>query len=226
MAILMLIIAVEMKTWKKHISLILPIILLITFYSFYMQGGSRRYFTPLTPLLVILFSYAVITLIKKINKKISKEENKRKIKLIAIISIILLWNANGAISWQTHNHHLIKETLDAAKWLNENTPENATIGSFDAGVIAYYTKRRVINLDGKVNPYALKAREEGKLWEYIQEAKINYIANQGYKNNTNLTWRLKNYKEHAILVKELDSTRFPERIYILKTKDSNQTFQQ
>lgn len=39
----------------------------------------------------------------------------------------------------------------AVEWVNENVPEDAIIGSFNAGVLGYFTEQTVINLDGLMN---------------------------------------------------------------------------
>ncbi len=65
---------------------------------------------------------------------------------------------------------------EAAMWMNENLPADAKIGAFQSGVAVYYTDAQMINLDGKVNADAHHAMTEGRMWDYICEQGINYVA--------------------------------------------------
>lgn len=64
---------------------------------------------------------------------------------------------------------------DVAQWVKENTDRNETIGVFQSGTIGYLSERRVVNLDGKVNGYALAALREGTLEEYLREESIDVL---------------------------------------------------
>ncbi len=65
---------------------------------------------------------------------------------------------------------------EAAHWMNENLPENSTIGVFNAGVQAYFSEHRIVNLDGLVNNEAASALRERRLWAYLDEEHIGYLA--------------------------------------------------
>lgn len=64
---------------------------------------------------------------------------------------------------------------DVAEWVGNNTSEHETIGVFQGGAIGYFSNRRVVNLDGKVNGDALHALQQGKISDYIQQAGINVV---------------------------------------------------
>jgi 4-amino-4-deoxy-L-arabinose transferase-like glycosyltransferase len=64
---------------------------------------------------------------------------------------------------------------DIARWVEMNTSEDETIGVFQGGAIGYFSNRRVINLDGKVNCHALDALRQGEINEYIAEAGIDVL---------------------------------------------------
>ncbi|MEX0786707.1 MAG: hypothetical protein WD939_08730, partial [Dehalococcoidia bacterium] len=66
--------------------------------------------------------------------------------------------------------------LEAARWLDANTDGEARIGSFNAGVIGYFSERTVINLDGVVNEDAYHARRDGYLVQYVCDKRIQYLA--------------------------------------------------
>ena len=57
-------------------------------------------------------------------------------------------------------------------------PASSRIGSFDAGIPAYFSPRTVINLDGLVNHTAVAYWKTDTLDEYIAAQDIRYIANE------------------------------------------------
>ena len=69
------------------------------------------------------------------------------------------------------------ESLRAAKWLEKNLPEDALIGSWNAGVLGYYSRRRVVNLDGLINNHEiLPYLRRNRIDEYIVEQGITHLS--------------------------------------------------
>lgn len=66
--------------------------------------------------------------------------------------------------------------LESALWLEANTEEDARIGSFNAGMIGYFSERVVVNLDGVVNEDAYQARRDGRMLEYMCGKQIDYLV--------------------------------------------------
>lgn len=57
-------------------------------------------------------------------------------------------------------------------------PRGAKIGSFDAGIPAYFSPRMVVNLDGLVNHTAAGYWKAHRLGAYLAEQGIGYVANE------------------------------------------------
>jgi hypothetical protein len=97
----------------------------------------------------------------------------RSLTALLICEIFVLvgayWWQGGLYPWQV-------EMYQSSLWLRDNTPQEARIGSFNAGIQAYYSDRTVINLDGVVNQDALNAIQEQKLLEYMHHMSIGYVA--------------------------------------------------
>jgi hypothetical protein len=71
---------------------------------------------------------------------------------------------------QAHNHRRVVE------WVQANVPSDQWIGAVQTGTLGFFYSR-TINLDGKVNPEALRARmRDGNVLDYVVDSKINYIA--------------------------------------------------
>lgn len=64
----------------------------------------------------------------------------------------------------------------AALWIRANLPENAIVGSWSAGIMGYFSDRRVINLDGLENSWDYNERGKYDLCGYWRENGINYLA--------------------------------------------------
>ncbi len=64
----------------------------------------------------------------------------------------------------------------AALWLRDNTPRDAVVGSWNAGIISYYSQHRVVNLDGLVNSWDFFRHEQYDLCRYWKENRIEFIA--------------------------------------------------
>ncbi len=71
---------------------------------------------------------------------------------------------------------------DAAtgRWIDHNLPASARVASWDAGVIGYFSNRRVVNLDGVVNSKAYyDAAQAGRVDEFLNARGIRWVANHG-----------------------------------------------
>jgi hypothetical protein len=73
------------------------------------------------------------------------------------------------VHWRTSMYH-------AALWIRHHTPQSTVLGMTDAGIVGYYSERRVINLDGVVNnkEYQEYLRRR-QLSEYIRRKRIEYL---------------------------------------------------
>jgi hypothetical protein len=97
----------------------------------------------------------------------------RRLAVLAICEVFVLvgvyWWPRGLCCWQIEMHQ-------AALWLRANTPPHARIGTFNAGLNAYYSERVVVNLDGTVDAAALEAIREKELLEYMRGMGISYVS--------------------------------------------------
>jgi hypothetical protein len=61
----------------------------------------------------------------------------------------------------------------AGKWAVQHP--HVRIGMLQSG-LAGFVAPNIVNLDGKVNPAALKARQQGQLGKYIEDERLDYIV--------------------------------------------------
>lgn len=71
--------------------------------------------------------------------------------------------------WQ-RGYHLV--ALRLASWV----PAGSHVGAYNAGIYGYLAKRRVINLDGVVNPAALEAMKRRDLLAYMRREGITHVV--------------------------------------------------
>jgi len=65
---------------------------------------------------------------------------------------------------------------DLARCIEKHSPPDAVIGSFNAGIISYYSHRPTVNLDGVMNDSVIPAIVEKRLAEYLDREGIGYLA--------------------------------------------------
>lgn len=69
-----------------------------------------------------------------------------------------------------------RELLDAARWIEANVPAGARVGAFNAGILACFSSRTVVNLDGAVSPAAYAAIRKRDLAGFMKEWKVEYLV--------------------------------------------------
>ena len=130
-----------------------------------------RYLSALSPLLWLLSMTSVYLLLAGLLR------DRRTFMACgaALTSVLLLVAAGLAVlnfrGGQSNGH---RQVVD---WAQKNVDERQWVGAIQTGTLGYFHDR-TINLDGKVNPRALRARiERGGVLSYVQdETPINYLV--------------------------------------------------
>jgi hypothetical protein len=125
------------------------------------------YFIPFNFFLSLLIAWFFARVAVKINYKKP-----------AVILFLALFTFSSFISWSRNledSQIQQSETMAVAEWTNSNLPRGTVIGAFNSGVLGYFSNHRVINLDGLVNNKAFAALRDKKLFDYIEEEKIDYL---------------------------------------------------
>jgi hypothetical protein len=65
---------------------------------------------------------------------------------------------------------------ESVEWLEKRVSPSARIGVFNAGVPAYFSNLKIINLDGLMNNTVADRWRAHRFGAYLQEAQIDYIA--------------------------------------------------
>jgi len=145
--------------------------LLVAAYSFVVFGHIffSRYYYPIFFFSILVSAFAFEIFLGLVGRAAGR---RRQGVALAVIGLHVL--ALPYMSWhrvQGGNYRFV----NVVDWIAAHTPPGARIGVFNSGAIGYFSDRQVINLDGKVNPAALRALRHGGIRRYIDAQGIDYV---------------------------------------------------
>ncbi|MHA1763727.1 MAG: hypothetical protein ACTSYC_08210, partial [Promethearchaeota archaeon] len=159
------------------------IILNYPFYWF-IELRFRAWYTQVSSFFVILFySLIIVYLIEEFLKQrfkkiIFKKISRKQIYLLFYAFLGINFVFNGILIWRYPLGYCNDLRYQVALYIDENIPEYYVLGSYNTGVIQFFTKKHdIINLDGFINPEAYHAIINNNLQDYIIEKNISYIIN-------------------------------------------------
>jgi hypothetical protein len=150
----------------------------IAYYSVSLPGLQPRWYyakvfwSLLFVLLYIIFCFRAVDFKPKLFWTRASFDGKWFI--FPIFVIVLVNNVIRIASFEGSWKHQ-KEMYAAAKMLQQ-LPKDAQVGSWNAGILGYFSDRTVINLDGLVNSGIEDYARRRRLDQYIEDNNIEYIA--------------------------------------------------
>jgi hypothetical protein len=146
--------------------------LIVGYYSLFFGAGHflSRYFAPLAPLMITAaIAVALQAAARLAPGRARALASGAGAAGTALAMLLMLRLLIPGVHQQGH--------FQVVDWVRANVPENAWVGAVQTGTLGYWHDR-TINLDGKVNPHALRARmEKGHVLDYVAEdTEIEYIA--------------------------------------------------
>jgi len=164
--------------------------LLIIYYTVMQAFPRPWYFGPVLLYGCIVFLLAVTDILSLARKEDLRRHNAASslpriqwILTVPLALCIIVLSLNKldprVVSMRIANQN-------AGQWISDNLPRNAVLGSWDAGVIAYFTDQKIINLDGVVNSieYA-RALKKGTAGMLLEKQGIAYLVNHGIMDSGN-----------------------------------------
>lgn len=146
--------------------------LLFLSYSLYVFGSFffLRYYYPVYMLAAICTAFLFQDLYDWISRR--KTAARRVIAVSAAAYALLFASFSYSQAFRSRQTYPF---YDIAAWVDANTEEEDTIGVFQCGTIGYFSHRRIINLDGKVNHEALCALKKGRICNYLVDEGIDLV---------------------------------------------------
>lgn len=147
----------------KYISAFTALFFLIIIYSLtsYATYFYFRYFSPLITLMLLLF----IPIFYKMMRDLSVTKNY----LVGLL-FVAVFAAHAYLYF--HSGKVGGPTSLRPTYIHNNFKSSDLIGTFQSGVLGFYFENAV-NLDGKINHFALSYSSHNKLNRYIDSVGIN-----------------------------------------------------
>ena len=142
---------------------------LVAYYglAFGAAHFASRYMAPLAPLLIVAGLVVLLLLARHVPKGEMLAGGAALGGLALSVLLLMRLLLPGV---HTHEH------FQVVRWINANTTPETWVGAVQTGTLGYWHDR-TINLDGKVNPEALRARmTEGNVLAYVVGSRIDYVA--------------------------------------------------
>jgi len=132
------------------------------------------YYAPLMVLVLI----GAATLLARLAALLPRKLLPLGALVLAAAAGVSVWTAVERLTEQPSPNNLYQRRYRMARWMAEQLPEDAVIGSWNAGQLAFFSGRTVVNLDGLVNDQAYARRLQAGLpvTEYLDREGIGYIA--------------------------------------------------
>jgi hypothetical protein len=153
------------------------ILLTLLYHSAVRWWLREWYFAPAGWLAALLLGLAVAHARELLDRVPAARRGAAVAALYTAVALSLaaLLGPHQQASWRAPSPHRVQQ-LEAARWLEQHTAPEARVGSFNAGILGYFSGRRVVNLDGAVNADAYHARRRGRLMDYVLAKQLEYLV--------------------------------------------------
>ena len=145
------------------------------FYCLYFWYRQQWYLLGSLAVVLLTLSAAAADLHAWSCQRLSRPI-QRAITLSAFgLSLALLLHSNLRML-QQETYPWQRVHLRAATLIRHGLDPHQRIGAFNAGILGYFSGRPVVNLDGVVNPEALEAMRNKRLYGYLEQRDIRYLV--------------------------------------------------
>ncbi|QGJ70199.1 Hypothetical protein PBC10988_18930 [Planctomycetales bacterium 10988] len=158
---------------------------LMAYYLGFQTFARLWYFGPAIFYLGLLMLLAFADLCEGILQETPAEKSPKKalnlVSVVAIVFGLILVSFETVTIFAGGMVEMREANRTAGEWISENLPQDAVLGSWDAGVVSYFADQRIVNLDGVVNSVEylelLKTQDTAQIAEFLNAASIQYLVN-------------------------------------------------
>ncbi|MGE3800740.1 MAG: hypothetical protein AB7H80_06940 [Candidatus Kapaibacterium sp.] len=156
---------------RSFAPLLLTLLGLSLFYTFIFGAPhfQARYLVLIT-VSILLFLIALGTSLWSYSTG-----SERGVQVIPLIPFVL-FTLSIAFFFRNYTNTYENMMVDTVNWMEENVAPDDRVGIFQSGTVGFLYPQNVVNLDGKVNPEAFYAWEEGRFPEYVDSMKFDFIV--------------------------------------------------
>ncbi len=190
------------------------------FYIFYFQQQKFWYFLVLTASFAILAARLGAYLEEVFRNKGKWPHYANFIFALVMIFLFIpttqMVMKNGYHAWQKT---YLRAARDIQSGQIEGLDNSGAIGAFNAGIYGAFSGRRVVNLDGVVNPHIIEAMRAKRFVQYLREAGVRVIVDHQKLIATYSTWSQPGFSENFELIKRYKTSPFAGDVLVLRLKD-------
>jgi len=136
-----------------------------------------RYLMPAMPVYFLLGAIGTTQLFRKYRGNQGMAFILQRAWVVSSILLCAVFFVMGARAYAEDVAIIESEMVDSARWIANNTPENALIAAHDIGAMGYFANRDLIDLAGLVSPDVIPfIRDENQLAQYITENGADYLV--------------------------------------------------
>lgn len=129
-----------------------------------------RYLIPTIPFFILLGLWGTWNLFSRISW-FWRQTTLWSTSLLLIIFWVL-----GAEAYARDVRIMESELVEAARWVEENTPPQAIIAAHDIGAVGFFAGRELVDTAGLVTSEVIPfIRDEDRLLDYIEEREVDYF---------------------------------------------------
>lgn len=157
--------------------LLVAAVSLMAAYAFYVFGVFFfiRYLYPIYFIACIIAAFYLQLLFKRV------DACRYRLRACVFIGFVAYLGAFAYMSYTSaFRSQATYYFYDVARWIDDHTSRDDTIGVFQGGAIGYLSDRKVINLDGKVNGEALDALRHKRIDAYLEENGVNVVLDNSH----------------------------------------------
>jgi hypothetical protein len=149
----------------------------ISFYYGLFFGAGHflgRYIYPLSPFLWLATAATTFFVLSLLFRSFTGfQRASSAVVLVLAAGAVLFAGSDFVRGYSKGTSQMHKQVVE---WVQKNVPESQWVGAPQTGALGFFHDR-TINLDGKVNPDALRAiLDRGHVLEYVRKSRIDYIA--------------------------------------------------
>ncbi|KAB8143380.1 hypothetical protein F8S13_10210 [Chloroflexia bacterium SDU3-3] len=94
----------------------------------------------------------------------------------AALGVCCAYGMLATLEFNPRKNDTIAQTLEAAEWIRTSLPEGSIGGAWSAGILAYFSGRQVVNLDGLINSYPYyQAMSRGQAPAFVAAEGVSYV---------------------------------------------------
>lgn len=151
-------------------------VLWFVFYALYFRHRQLWYFLPVLFIATLGIARAYAYLQTRFTELL--RFGVTTFYVTSFAASLWFWSANNLAFYpaQANGYRLVR-------WINANTDPHARIGTWNAGILGYFSTRAIVNLDGVVNNEVYRYVSERRLTfapydlrEYLMHKRIDYIT--------------------------------------------------